>query len=63
MAIRPIEWLSPLRTDDYAEYRDAAFLQKLGLAQHAAALKEFWPTRGPQWDGLGHDGQQTVYSE
>lgn len=61
MTVRPIEWVSPLRTDEYAEYRDTAFLQQFGLGEHAAALKEFWPTGGPQWDGLGHDGQQTVY--
>lgn len=49
----PIRWLSPLREDAFAEYRDAAFLDRLGLGAHADALKAFWPARGPQWDGLG----------
>jgi hypothetical protein len=28
-----IEWLSPLKDDGYAEYRDAAFLERIGLAK------------------------------
>lgn len=48
-----IRWVSPLRGDDFAEYRDAAFLARIGLAHLAPALAEFWPRRGPQWDGLG----------
>jgi hypothetical protein len=48
-----IEWLPPLEPDGFAEYRDAAFLERLGLAQHAEALAGFWPARGPQWDALG----------
>jgi hypothetical protein len=36
-----IEWLSPLEPDGFAEYRDAAFLERLGLAQHAEALAGF----------------------
>lgn len=48
-----IEWLSPLASDDFAEYRDRAFLDRLGLARHADALASFWPARGPQWDALG----------
>lgn len=27
----PIKWLSPLADDDYAAYRDEAFLEKLGI--------------------------------
>ncbi|MHC4310602.1 MAG: hypothetical protein ACYSSN_11705 [Planctomycetota bacterium] len=41
-----IEWVSPLRADDYAEYRDADFLQRLGIALDKRPLKEFWPGRG-----------------
>lgn len=47
-----IEWLSPLADDDFAEYRDGAFLARLGVAEAAAALAELWPSRGPQWDAL-----------
>lgn len=48
-----IEWRSPLRSDDWAEYRDAAFLDVLGLGDLSPRLAEFWPQRGPQWDALG----------
>lgn len=49
----PIEWLSPLAEDDYAEYRDAGFLQRLEIGHLAAGLQDFWPSHGPQWDALG----------
>lgn len=48
-----ITWLSPRREDDFAEYRDSAFLDLLGLSGLSEALKGFWPKRGPQWDALG----------
>ncbi len=54
--IGPIEWLSPLATDEFAEYRDAAFLERLGLPEAADALQVFWPRRGPQWDALACSG-------
>ena len=47
-----IEWLSPLESDDFAEYRDNAFLRRLGLDELRPELAKFWPQRGPQWDGL-----------
>ena len=48
----PLRWLSPLETDGFAEYGDAAFLQRLGLERLAPALAAFWPRGGPVWDGL-----------
>ncbi|PWJ10339.1 hypothetical protein [Jannaschia seohaensis] len=51
---RRVEWLSPLRSDDWAEYSDEDSLRRLGLSDHGAALRAFWPRRGPQWDALGH---------
>ena len=48
-----IEWVSPLKEDKYAEYRDADFLERLGITLDKKSLKEFWPKRGPQWDALG----------
>lgn len=48
-----IEWLSPLADDDFAEYRDASFLERLGVGHLRADLEAFWPRRGPQWDALG----------
>ena len=47
-----IEWLSPLESEDYAEYRDQAFVKKLRLNLDNRPLSEFWPLRGPVWDGL-----------
>jgi hypothetical protein len=47
-----IEWLSPLAADGFAEYRDAAFLERVGLPGLAGELAAFWPHRGPTWDGL-----------
>jgi hypothetical protein len=48
-----IDWRSPLEDDGFAEYRDAAFLERVGLPELAQPLGEFWPRRGPQWDALG----------
>lgn len=48
-----ITWLSPLTEDDYAEYRDEAFLSRLQVQAERTELRDFWPGRGPQWDGLG----------
>jgi hypothetical protein len=46
-------WTSPLKQDCYAEYRDASFLENLGLQQLTEQLAKFWPNNGPQWDALG----------
>ena len=48
-----VEWLSPLKADEYAEYRDQSFLARLGVAPSQSSLQSFWPNLGPQWDGLG----------
>ena len=48
-----IDWVSPLKNDDFAEYRDSDFLKILGLEHLQDQLRKFWPTRGPQWDALG----------
>lgn len=48
-----INWRSPLRDDEFAEYRDSAFLERIDLGQWSEALAEFWPQPGPQWDALG----------
>lgn len=47
-----LEWVSPLRVEGYAEYRDAEFLQRLGLSNLTTALADYWPQRGPCWDAL-----------
>lgn len=57
-----IEWLSPLADDDYAEYSDAEFIERLDLDLPNVSLSSFWPNRGPVWDGLARtsDGKVIV---
>lgn len=51
---KQVTWVSPLESDEYAEYRDAEFLEKLGVdAEVENQLNDFWPRNGPQWDALG----------
>lgn len=48
-----IEWISPLRDDQFKEYRDMESLQRLGVRSLPKRnLKDFWPQRGPVWDSL-----------
>ncbi len=47
-----IFWTSPLKNDDYAEYRDHSFIEKIGLIPNKIQLSKFWPKGGPQWDAL-----------
>lgn len=53
IGIGPVEWRSPLADDGFAEYRDQAFLDRLGILLPKRQLKDFWPSGGPQWDALG----------
>ncbi|MGZ8391588.1 MAG: hypothetical protein ACXWWK_01975 [Gemmatimonadales bacterium] len=49
----PLEWLCPLHSGGYREYKDLDVLKALGAplsVQHS--LADFWPRRGPVWDGL-----------
>ena len=48
-----IRWVSPLARDNYREYRDAEFLERVGLGDFAGDLADFWPSMGPSWDALG----------
>ncbi|MBS0266898.1 MAG: hypothetical protein JSS02_33535 [Planctomycetes bacterium] len=47
-----IHWKSPLADDDFAEYFDQAFLNRLQVTPSNVPLNEFWPNGGPHWDGL-----------
>ncbi len=47
-----IHWLSPLADDEFAEYYDEAFLERLEIRGLSVPLSEFWPAGGPRWDGL-----------
>ena len=53
IGLGPVEWRSPRADDGYAEYRDRAFLERLGITLSRRRLEDFWPTGGPQWDALG----------
>jgi hypothetical protein len=46
------EWLSPLKSQGYGEYRDRKFLQVLGLSALNSMFSQFWPRLGPRWDAL-----------
>ena len=56
-----IEWISPLKQDDYKEYRDN-FLNVLGISGEIP--NDIWPKRGPVWDGLakakGNSGEEII---
>ncbi len=55
-----IHWVSPVQNDDYAEYRDADFLDRLSITLPGRALSTFWPNLGPQWDGLATTSRDEV---
>jgi hypothetical protein len=47
-----VHWLSPLKDNNYVEYRDQEFMDKLGISLTKVPLESFWPRQGPVWDGL-----------
>jgi len=59
-----IDWKSPLKADDYAEYRDEDFLRKLRILNKIKySLSVFWPNNGPQWDALGVSEDEIILVE
>lgn len=56
-----IQWLSPLKCDEYAEYRDQKFVDKLGVSLKRIPLANFWPKNGPQWDALGKSSSGKLF--
>ena len=56
-----ITWLSPLAGDEYAEYQDQAFLDLLSITLPNVSLSDFWPSKGPVWDGLGKSETGKVF--
>jgi hypothetical protein len=63
IGLRPgeqIAWSSPTRATRYWEYRDNAFIKLLELEPLDRKLADFWPARGPMWDGLAKAGRGKV---
>ncbi len=56
-----IEWLSPLATECYLELSDDGVLTRLGVELKSRKLKDFWPMRGPRWDGLARTSSGDVF--
>jgi len=52
IGLGPLEWLAPLADDAFSEYRDQAFIDRLGVDLKRCSLASFWPHGGPVWDGL-----------
>jgi hypothetical protein len=58
-----IEWLSPLASDEYAEYYDDDFLYRLGVSDFKVPLSDFWPRSGPRWDALARADSKLILVE
>lgn len=58
----PVSWLSPLTSQNHLEYRDQDFVDQLEL-KLKKSLNDFWPLRGPMWDGLARVGDTRVLVE
>jgi hypothetical protein len=56
-----IEWLSPITSDEYAEYYDESFLELLGIDNLKVPLRDFWPRSGPRWDGLARTASGRLF--
>lgn len=56
-----VTWVSPLAKEDYRELRDLEALRALGIENlQKRTLGEFWPKRGPVWDGLAKTSSEEV---
>jgi hypothetical protein len=47
-----LQWVSPLESDGFTEYRDETFLACLGFPHLGAQYSACWPRNGPCWDAL-----------
>jgi len=47
-----VHWTAPLEAELFKEPFDQTFLVALGLQDTAKALRQFWPSGGPNWDAL-----------
>jgi len=56
-----VRWLSPIKDDDFAEYYDQEFLDRLGLSKLRVPLREFWPRGGPAMGWTRKDRERQGY--
>lgn len=56
-----IEWLSPLASENFLEYRDELTFERLDVQLAKRALEDFWPARGACWDGLARASTGDVF--
>lgn len=52
-----VQWISPIKADHYKEHCNN--FPELGVTSQS--LNEFWPQRGPQWDGIAIDKDRGEY--
>lgn len=55
-----INWKSPLTNENFAEYSDDAFIQKIGLDPTEIKLRDFWPIGGAHWDALATTSNERI---
>lgn len=55
-----LDWRSP-RAPGFAEFRDGEALAQLGVQLPLRPLSDFWPARGPVWDGLARASTGDVF--
>lgn len=56
-----IKWLSPLASQKFVEYCDGSTFEQLGVQLAKRPLEDFWPSRGPRWDGLARSTTGDVF--
>ena len=53
--------MSPLASESFAEYSDGDVVTRLGIELKKRPLEDFWPQRGPRWDGLARASTGDVF--
>lgn len=65
IVIDTLQWLSPLRKEEYREYRmnNSKILNLLGITKDMKEryFKQFWPSPQPEWDGIAIDTNKILY--
>jgi hypothetical protein len=56
-----ITWLSPVEAEGFVEYCDQPTFDRLGIHLPNRPLDDFWPARGPRWDGLARASTGDVF--